>query len=183
MRLLATPLAGLTVVETAPIADERGRFVRIACEQALSTLKPDIRFVQVNLSRTLRQGTVRGLHFQHAPHTESKLIRCLRGRVFDVAVDLRTRSPTFLRWHAVELDADVEREVFIPDGFAHGFQALTDDVELLYLHTAAWYPSAEGRVRPDDPALGIAWPLAVAGLSPRDRDAPLLTAAFPGIDA
>ncbi|HEU4663896.1 MAG TPA: dTDP-4-dehydrorhamnose 3,5-epimerase [Dokdonella sp.] len=183
MRIVATPLAGLVVVETAPVADERGRFVRIACEQALSTLKPGIRFVQVNLSRTLRRGTVRGLHFQHAPHTESKLVRCLRGRVFDVAVDLRAGSPTFLHWHAVELDAEIEREVFIPDGFAHGFQALTDDVELLYLHTAAWHPAAEGRVRPDDPALDIAWPLAMTRLSPRDRDAPLLTAAFGGIEA
>lgn len=183
MRIIDTPLADLAVIETSPTCDERGRFVRISCEEELSALRRGAHFVQVNLSRTHRRGTVRGMHFQHAPHAEAKLIRCLRGRAFDVAVDLRAGSPTFLRWHAVDLDAAAEREVFIPAGFAHGFQALSDDVELLYLHTAAWHPAAEGRLRPDDPALGIEWPLPMARLSPRDREAPLLSAAFHGIDA
>lgn len=184
MRIVDAPLAGLAVIETSPVADERGRFVRVACEEVLSALKPGIRFVQVNLSRTLRRGTVRGMHFQHAPHAEAKLIRCLRGRVFDVAVDLRAGSPTLLRWHAIELDAAVEREVFIPEGFAHGFQALTDEVELLYLHTRAWHAAAEGRLRPDDPAVAIEWPLPMTLLSPRDREAPLLdSTTFRGVDA
>lgn len=183
MTLSPTPLAGLTVVETAPVGDERGRFVRVACEDELAPLLNGLHFRQVNLSTTARRGTVRGLHFQHPPHAEAKLIRCVRGRVFDVAVDLRAGSPTLLQWHAVELDADAQHQVFIPAGFAHGFQALSDDVQLLYLHTADWESSHEGRLRPDDPALAIAWPLELALLSERDRDAPLLDVSFAGVRA
>ena len=183
MKLTPTPLAGLTLIDTSPVGDERGCFVRVSCEVELAGLLADLHFRQANLSTTARRGTVRGLHFQHPPHADAKLIRCLRGRVFDVAVDLRAGSATLLHWHAVELDADGQREVFIPAGFAHGFQTLTDEVELLYLHTADWDPASEGRLRPDDPALGIAWPMAVTLMSERDRDAPLLDPSFEGIRA
>ena len=121
------------------------------------------------------------MHFQRPPHAEAWAL--LRRRVFDVAVDLRAGSPTLLQWHAVELDAEAQREVFIPAGFAHGFQALSDEVQLLYLHTADWHPESEGRLRPDDPKLAIDWPLAATRVSERDRGASLLDATFEGIRA
>lgn len=183
MKLVPTPLAGLTVVETAAVGDERGEFVRIACETTFADLLGGGHFRQANLSTTTRRGTVRGMHFQHPPHAEAKLVRCLRGRVFDVAVDLRADSPTRLAWHAVELAAGVQRELFIPAGFAHGFQALDDDVQLLYLHSMDWRSDHEGRLRPDDPALAIEWPLGIALMSERDRVAPLLDVSFAGIRA
>jgi dTDP-4-dehydrorhamnose 3,5-epimerase len=181
MKLHATPLTGLTVIETNAIADERGRFSRVFCEDALRALRPGLHFPQINVSETFHRGTVRGMHFQRPPAAECKLIRCLRGRVFDVAVDLRPRSPTYLHWHSVELADDSHTEVFIPEGFAHGFQALTDDVQLLYLHTARWSREHEDRLRPDDPTLSIAWPLAVARLSDADGTARLLDDGFVGV--
>jgi dTDP-4-dehydrorhamnose 3,5-epimerase len=183
MKLQPTPLGGLTVIETAPVGDARGRFERVFCEDELAALRPGLRFAQINLSTTFLRGTVRGMHFQHPPATEAKLIRCVRGRVFDVAVDVRAGSATFLRWHAVELDADAPRQVFIPEGFAHGFQALTDDAQLLYLHTSSWSPQHEAGLHHDDPALAIAWPLPVTQVSDKDRAAPLIDAGFTGIRA
>jgi len=176
-----TPIAGVWDITTVPRGDERGRLVRVFCEQSFAPVRPGLRFVQVNLSATARRGTVRGLHFQRAPALEAKLIRCVRGRVFDVAVDLRAGSPTFGRWHAVELSADNDRQIFIPEGCAHGFQALTDDVELLYQHTAPYTPDCEGGVRHDDPTLAIAWPLPVTVLSDRDRALPLIDPQFTGV--
>ena len=181
MKLVPTPLAGLHVVDTEPSGDARGRFERLFCEQDWAPLRTGLHFVQVNLSTTSQRGTVRGLHFQRAPAAEAKLIRCVRGHAYDVAVDLRAGSPTFLCWHAVELRADEPREVFIPEGFAHGFQALSDDVQLLYFHTAPWSPACEGGVRFDDPRLAIDWPLPPANVSARDRGHPLLDAGYAGL--
>jgi dTDP-4-dehydrorhamnose 3,5-epimerase len=181
MKFHATPLAGLFVVETEPRGDARGRFVRVFCEQEFAPLRAGLRFVQVNLSRTQGRGSLRGLHFQHPPAAEAKLIRCVRGRVFDVAVDLRAGSPTFLRWHAQELDADNDREFFIPEGFAHGFQVLSDEAELLYQHTAPYTPAREGGVRHDDTRLGITWPLPALNVSARDAALPVIQPGFEGI--
>jgi len=181
VKITATPLAGLMLMETAPIEDSRGRFTRVFCEADYAVLRPGLHWTQINHSRTTQRGSVRGMHFQYPPSAEAKLIRCLKGGVFDVAVDLRAGSPTFLRWHSVELSENDPRQVFIPEGFAHGFQTLTEDAELLYLHTAAWNPEREGRLRHDDPRLKIAWPLPVAQVSEKDRAAPLLTDAFKGI--
>lgn len=183
MKLSQTTLAGLQVVDTEPVGDARGSFERLFCAQAWAPLRGSMQFVQVNLSTTCQRGTVRGMHFQRAPAAEAKLIRCVRGQVYDVAVDLREGSPTFLRWHAVELRADEPREVFIPEGFAHGFQTLSDDAQLLYFHTAAWTPACEGGIRPDDPRLAIDWPLPVTAISDRDRTHPLLDADFQGLQA
>lgn len=181
LKVHALPLAGLALVETAPVQDERGRFTRLFCETELSGLRAHLHWTQINHSRTLQRGAVRGMHFQRPPAAEAKLIRCLRGRVFDVAVDLRTGSPTFLRWHGVELSEDGPMEFFIPEGFAHGFQVLSEGAELLYLHTAAWDPRHEGRLRHDDPRLGIAWPLPVTQISDKDGQAPLLGPEFTGV--
>jgi dTDP-4-dehydrorhamnose 3,5-epimerase len=183
MKVLTTPLRGLFVIETDPIIDARGRFERLFRESDWTAVRAELHFTQVNLSTTAHRGTVRGMHFQRPPAAEAKLIRCVRGRVFDVAVDVRTASPTFLCWHAVELDADRPQELFIPEGFAHGFQALSDDAQLLYLHTAPWTPACEAGMRHDDPRLAIRWPLPVANLSERDRDHPLIADDFEGIAA
>ena len=181
MKVHGTPLAGLALLDTIPVQDERGRFERLFCEQDCAGLRPGLHWPQINLSQTARAGTVRGMHFQHPPAAEAKLIRCLRGRVFDVAVDLRPGSATFLRWHAVELSEGRSMQVFIPEGFAHGFQALTDDVQLLYMHSAPWSRQHEGRLRHDDPALAIDWPLPVTKVSEKDRDAPLIDGGFAGV--
>jgi dTDP-4-dehydrorhamnose 3,5-epimerase len=170
----------LQVVDTEPARDMRGSFERLFCEQEWTDIRPGLHFVQVNLSTTMRLGTVRGMHLQVAPAEEAKLIRCVRGRVFDVAADLRRGSPTFLKWHAVELSADEPREMFIPEGFAHGFQALSNDVQLLYFHTAPWTRDRERAVRYDDPRLAISWPLPVSEVSDRDRGHPLLDGTFTG---
>lgn len=169
------------LVEATPIEDERGRFVRIFCEAEYAELSPNLHWTQANISKTLKKGTVRGMHFQFPPAAEIKLIRCLRGRVFDVAVDLRANSPTFLHWHGVELSEENPVQFLIPQGFAHGFQTLTDDAQLLYLHTAPWSRQHEGAVRYNDPALSITWPLPVTTISEKDRNAQLLDKKFEGI--
>jgi len=137
--------------------------------------------VQINHSRTATVGAVRGLHFQNPPHAEMKLVRCLKGRVWDVAVDVRRDSPTFLCWHGEELIPADLRMMVIPEGFAHGFQVLEPDSELLYLHTASYAPGVERGLRYDDPALGIAWPLAATELSARDAKHPIIGADFRGL--
>ena len=129
---------------------------------------------QVNVSRTETVGTIRGLHLQAPPHSEAKLVRCLRGRVWDVAVDLRPDSATYCHWHAVELSSERANALLIPEGCAHGFQVLEPGSELLYLHSGAWVPEAETGVRFDDPQLAIPWPLTPRGLSERDLALPLL---------
>lgn len=169
MNVCSTPLAGLYEIRHIPICDARGCFTRLFCEQELESIRPGLHFTQINLSETCGSGILRGLHYQSPPAAEAKLIRCLRGRVFDVAVDLRAGSSTFLHWFAVELSADNNRAVFIPEGFAHGFQALDEEVQLLYMHTLSWTPACEAGIRHDDPSLDIDWPLPVAGLSERDR--------------
>jgi len=172
---------GVRVIDSSPFIDTRGAFLRLFCETELAAILRGRRVIQINHSRTVHVGAIRGLHFQHPPHSEMKLIRCLRGRVFDVAVDLRVNSPNFLRWHGEELSADNSRMVVIPEGFAHGFQVLEPDSELLYLHTAPYEPTAEGGVRFDDPALAIRWPLEVKELSQRDARHPLIDKSFMGI--
>jgi dTDP-4-dehydrorhamnose 3,5-epimerase len=181
MNILKTPILGLVVVETAPHLDSRGAFARLYCEHELTSLIGQRRIVQINHSRTAAIGAVRGLHYQHLPHAEMKLVRCLKGLVWDVAVDLRPHSPTFLRWHAEELTPDKTRMMIIPEGFAHGFQVLEPESELLYMHTAFFTPSAEGGLRHDDPRLAINWPLPVTDLSARDVLHPLIDSDFPGI--
>jgi dTDP-4-dehydrorhamnose 3,5-epimerase len=174
-------LEGLTVVQRQIQGDERGFLSRFFCgaEFAAAGLSPHI--AQINHTLTRLRGTVRGMHFQHPPHAEAKLVSCLRGSIFDVAVDLRAGSPTFLRWHGVVLSAENRRSLYIPQGFAHGFQALEDDCELIYLHSAPYQPGAEGALHSADPALAISWPLPVACLSERDRAHPFIDDHYRGL--
>jgi dTDP-4-dehydrorhamnose 3,5-epimerase len=177
----ATPLAGLFEITGRRVSDERGAFARLFCEQDLAPIRPGLHFTQVNLSETTRRGGIRGMHYQKPPAAEAKLIRCLRGRVFDVAVDLRQGSPTFLHWHALELDADAGNAVFIPEGFAHGFQALSDEVQLLYMHTKPWTPTLEAGLPFDDARLAIAWPLPPTSVSEKDRGYARIDDRFSGV--
>lgn len=178
-----TPLAGLFGIHGQRVVDERGRFSRLFCEQDFAAFRPGLHFCQVNLSETRQRGSIRGMHYQTPPAAEAKIVRCLRGRVFDVAVDVRSDSCTFLRWHSLELSDENDRAFFIPEGFAHGFQALTDDVQLLYMHTAPWTPACEAGLRYDDPKLAIDWPLPVTVVSGKDRRYPLIDEAFAGVRA
>jgi dTDP-4-dehydrorhamnose 3,5-epimerase len=181
MEVRDTPIADLFLVMTAPHRDERGSFARFFCEKDLASILGDRKIVQINHSCTHCVGALRGLHFQTAPHAEMKLVRCIQGRVWDVAVDLRRESSTFLNWHARELSADNHLLMVIPEGFAHGFQVLEQDSELLYLHTALYTPGAEGGIRFDDPRLSIKWPLSVTDVSQRDLGHPLIRDEFRGI--
>ena len=176
-----TPLAGLNVVQRSVRADERGSFSRVFSATELAPAGWHAPVSQLNHSVTRERGTVRGMHFQRPPHAEMKLVSCLRGVVWDVAVDLRAGSPTFGRWHAERLSDENHRAMLIPEGFAHGFQALTDDVELLYCHSAPYEAGAEGGVNPLDGRLAVAWPLPITRLSDRDRGLPALTDGYEGI--
>lgn len=180
LTLSSTALPGVLRVDSTRLEDTRGSFLRLFCEYELATLLAPRHAVQVNLSETRRRGAVRGMHWQRHPHGEMKLVRCLRGEAWDVAVDLRRDSPTFLRWHAERLSASNARALLIPEGFAHGFQALCDDVQMLYCHTEPYWPEAEAGLHPQDPRLAIDWPLPVTDLSPRDAARTLLGEGFAG---
>lgn len=175
MKFVPTPLAGAFVLQFEQVEDERGFFARSFCQDEfrMHGLRPVI--AQCNVSWNRRRGTLRGLHFQAAPHEEAKVVRCTRGAVWDVIVDLRDGSPTRLRWHPQELNAENRLALYVPEGFAHGFQTLVDDSEVLYQMSEFYHPELARGVRWDDPALAVRWPVAEAILSERDRSYPLLT--------
>jgi dTDP-4-dehydrorhamnose 3,5-epimerase len=181
MRLEPLPIAGVRLIRLTPHEDVRGAFTRLFCRRELESLGM-APMVQINHSLTRQVGTVRGMHFQRPPQAENKLVACLRGRVFDVVVDLRAGSPTFLKWHGVELAEGMGRMLFVPRGVAHGFQVLEADSELLYLHDAFYAPELEGAVNPLEPRIAIAWPLPVSQLSDRDRSRPFLADDFRGLE-
>jgi dTDP-4-dehydrorhamnose 3,5-epimerase len=172
--LIFTELAlpGAFVIELEPRADERGFFARAFCvdEFRAHGLETDIR--QANVSRNARKGTVRGMHYQRPPFAEVKMVRCVNGAIFDVIIDLRRDSPTYLQWIGVELSRDNRKMMYIPEGFAHGFQSLTDDSELFYMATQCYSPEHEAAVRWNDPRFAITWPLAGVIVSPKDAAHP-----------
>lgn len=177
----ATPLQGLSVISRKTLSDDRGFLSRLFCEEDLAAFGWQGHIAQLNETGTLYKGTVRGMHFQRPPHAEIKLVTCTRGRVLDVAVDIRTHSPTFLQHFVVELSEDNAYSLLIPKGFAHGFQALTDDVRMIYAHSRPYAADAEAGFHPQDPALNIDWPLPVINLSPRDAAHPLLSPDYRGV--
>jgi dTDP-4-dehydrorhamnose 3,5-epimerase len=174
LRFLPTPLAGAFVVELERLEDERGFFARSFCREEFRKQGLEPAIEQCNVSWNRRRGTLRGLHFQAAPHEEAKVVRCTRGAIWDVIVDLREGSPTRLRWHAQELNADNRLAFYVPAGFAHGFQTLSDDSEVLYQMSTSYHADLARGLRWDDPKLGIRWPLPDPILSPRDRSYALL---------
>jgi dTDP-4-dehydrorhamnose 3,5-epimerase len=175
------PLEGLKLVERKPLGDSRGSFARLYCAAELQSIWPGP-ISQINHTCTAARGTVRGLHYQTPPHSERKHVSCLRGSVWDVVVDLRAGSPTFLQWHAEMLSAENCRALLVPEGFAHGFQTLSDDVEMIYLHSVPHVAEAEAGVSPFDSVLGIPWPETVSAVSDRDKSHPPLAASFAGLN-
>lgn len=178
---IATDIVGLTVVQRKAIEDGRGFLSRFYCFDEFRQAGIDKPVAQINHTLTRKKGAVRGLHFQYPPHTETKLVSCLKGEIFDVAVDLRRSSPTFLHWHGEILSATNRKSLLIPDGFAHGFQSLTENSELIYLHTASYCAGAEGALNVADPKLNIAWPLPIGDLSTRDRSHSFINENFHGV--
>lgn len=181
MTFTETSLAGAYLITLSPRSDNRGWFMRTYDKQLFSQIGHTDDWVQMNHSMTRQTGAVRGMHFQHPPQAEIKLVRCVAGRVFDVIIDLRADSPTFLAWFGAELSADNGQMIYIPKGFAHGFQTLIDDCQLVYCHSAYYAPDCEGAIRYNDPKISIQWPLPVTDLSERDATHPLLTDRFVGL--
>lgn len=166
------PLAGAYLIDLEPRRDERGFFARGFCAREFEEHGLKTGLVQANVSQNFRKGTVRGMHYQRPPHAEVKLVRCVNGAIFDAIIDLRPGSATYLQWTAVELTRENRRMLYVPEGFAHGYQSLTDDSEVLYLVTESYAPDFEAAVRWNDPLFGISWPLANVTLSPKDATHP-----------
>jgi dTDP-4-dehydrorhamnose 3,5-epimerase len=177
-----TLIAGLKVIKRQPTDDSRGFFERLFCQETLAPLIQEKSIRQINRSLTRSAGTVRGLHYQLPPFAETKIVSCLKGRVWDIAVDLREGSPTFLSYHAVELSEDNHQLCLIPEGFAHGFQTLTQDCEILYFHTADYNPNFEIGLNALDPNLAISWPKPIAYRSQSDTSYPFLSKDFTGLE-
>lgn len=177
MRFEHTEIEGVTVVEIDEIEDDRGFFARSWCSDEFAEHGLGASFVQENVAHNPRRGTLRGMHFQHAPHAEAKLVRCTSGAVWDVALDLRPGSATSGRSVGIELSAENHRSLYVPEGCAHGYLTLADDAEVRYLTSHAYVPAAADGVRYDDPAFGITWPAGVVLVSERDASWPLVSSA------
>ncbi len=176
-----TILPGSYTIDLSPVSDSRGWFARTYCKNEFAQIGHTKEWVQINHSFTAAPGSIRGMHYQLPPFTEIKMLRCIAGAVYDVIVDIRKDSPTFLRWFGTELSSANKKMLYIPAGFAHGFQTLSADSELIYHHSELYTPGAEAGLRYNDPALGIQWPLPTRELSERDKQHPLLNANFTGI--
>jgi len=179
--IIETSLQGLQLIQRKLFGDSRGYLERLYCQNDLAELFREKTIVQVNHTLTQKTGTVRGMHFQHSPYAETKFVMCLKGEVYDVAVDVRAGSTTFLQWHGEILSAANHKALFIPEGFAHGFQTLTDDCEMLYFHTAVYQSNAEAALNALEPKLAIRWPLLVTEQSTRDKEHPMINPDFRGV--
>jgi dTDP-4-dehydrorhamnose 3,5-epimerase len=181
MKFIPAPLPGIYIIELQPVSDSRGWFARTFCKNEFAEIGHTKEWVQMNHSHTNRKGAIRGMHYQLPPFSEIKMVRCIAGAVLDVVIDVRKDSATFLQWTAVELTAANKRMIYIPEGFAHGFQTLEDDSELIYNHSSFYTPGAEGGIRYNDPLVNINWPLPVTDISDRDLSHPLLNDSYKGI--
>ena len=182
MKINHTPLQDAFIIEPEPFKDDRGLLARVFCQRELQHILHNKNIVQINHSLTRQKGALRGMHFQYPPKSEIKMVKCLRGSVFDVMIDLRQDSSTFLKWHGEILSVGNMKMMYIPEGFAHGFQTLEENSELLYLHTEFYSPEHEWGVRYNDPKIGIKWPLEAADISERDKNHPLLVEDFSGVE-
>jgi dTDP-4-dehydrorhamnose 3,5-epimerase len=182
MKFQETSLKGNYLIDLEKHKDERGFLNRTFCQKTLEPLLKEKNIRQINHTLTKKEGVVRGLHFQYAPYAEIKIVSCIKGKVWDVVVDLRKESPTFLHYYAVILSENNLKSFFIPEGFAHGFQTLTPDCEMLYFHTEDYNPDCEGALNATDPLLSIKWPQFITERSKRDSSHPMLNKNFLGID-
>lgn len=181
MTFTETSLPGAYLITLSPRSDSRGWFARTYDRQAFAQIGHTADWVQMNHSLTRQTGALRGMHFQQPPAAEIKLVRCIVGRVFDVIIDLRAGSPTVGRWYSAELSEENQQMLYIPKGFAHGFQTLVPDCQLVYCHSEYYTPGYEGAIRYDDPRIGITWPLPITDLSERDATHPYLDDRFVGL--
>ena len=177
----STPLVGSYIIDLEPKFDDRGWFARYYCKNEFEQIGHTKEWVQMNHSFSDLKGSIRGMHFQVSPYKEIKMLRCISGSVYDVIIDLRQGSPTFLHWLGVELSAVNRKMLYIPEGFAHGFQCLEDKCELIYHHSEYYKPGAETGLRYNDPIIKIEWPLLLTVISPRDKQHPFLDNNFKGI--
>ncbi|MFX1383566.1 MAG: dTDP-4-dehydrorhamnose 3,5-epimerase [Promethearchaeota archaeon] len=182
MRFIETKFKGLYVIEPEPIQDARGKFCRIFCVNELKNIGFKKNIVQINHALTINKGAIRGMHYQYPPKAEIKIVKCISGKVFDVQIDLRHNSPTFLQWHGEILSNQNMRMVFIPEGFAHGFQTLVRNCELVYFHSEFYSPEYESGIRYNDPMINIKWPLEITTISESDQKIELLDNSFKGFD-
>ncbi len=179
MKFNPTPLKGSYVIELSPTGDSRGWFARIFSKDEFEKeIGHTKEWVQMNHSFTSVKGTIRGMHYQLYPYSEIKLVRCIAGEVFDVIVDLRKNSSTYLKWYGAILSAENKKMMYIPEGFAHGFQTLSPNAELIYQHSEFYNPDAESGIKYNDPAVNIQWPLGVTEISERDKNHPLIDSTF-----
>jgi dTDP-4-dehydrorhamnose 3,5-epimerase len=176
-----TLIPGAYTIDVGPFVDDRGWFARVYCKNEFEKINHNEEWVQMNHSFTKEVGSLRGMHFQYPPYAETKMVRCIAGKVYDVIVDLRENSPAFLKWTGVELSAENKRTIFIPKGVAHGFQVLSENSELLYSHSAMYVKESEGAVFYNDPLINIKWPLPVTNVSDKDRGYGMLNKEFKGI--
>ena len=181
MKFTELTLKGAYVAELEPFEDQRGMFSRIFCENEFKEISHSKKLVQINHSLTNKKGAVRGMHYQNPPMAEIKIVKCIRGAVFDVIIDFRRGSDTLLEWHGETLSIENKRMIYIPEGFAHGFQTLEKNCELLYFHTEFYSPEYEGAIRFDDPKIGIKWPLDITEISEKDKNHSLLYENFEGL--
>lgn len=179
--VIETGIKGVKILERKPIKDDRGFFERMYCANDLKNIVKHEQVVQINQSYSLQSGTLRGLHYQLPPSSENKIVSCLKGRIFDVAVDLRSSSSTYLQWFGVELSDCNQRSLVIPQGCAHGYQTLEDDTLMIYFVTNYYDASMERGVNPFDPRLNISWPVQVSDISKKDQDHPMIDEAFEGV--
>jgi len=182
MKIIETSLEGCFLINLRKKEDERGYLTRLFCQKTFHELLKEKTICQINHTFTKIEGTIRGLHFQYPPSTEVKIISCLKGKIWDVVVDIRKGSPTFLSYYATELSQDDCNSLYVPEGFAHGFQTLTSDCEMLYFHTAEHNIQAQGAINPLDPIISIKWPRVISKISTRDSNHPMLEKKFCGIE-
>ncbi|STQ83764.1 dTDP-4-dehydrorhamnose 3,5-epimerase [Helicobacter fennelliae] len=176
-----TPLQSCFVIEPKPLRDERGYFERFFCTQDFEEIGLKKPIMQINHSKTIGKGSVRGLHYQTPPFCETKIVRCIKGAIYDVAVDLRKDSPTFLQYFGIELNETNAKYLYIPEGFAHGFQSLSDEVEIFYLATQAFCPEADSAINALDPTINIKWQFEITNISTKDKNAPCIDNNFKGL--
>jgi dTDP-4-dehydrorhamnose 3,5-epimerase len=174
MRFTETNVAGARIIDPSPHQDDRGRFMRAWCTREFAENGLNFLPVQANMGFSVHKGTVRGMHFQQAPALEAKLVRCTRGTIFDVVLDLRVESPSYSQWYGAELSAENGRMLYVPEGCAHGYQTLESCTEMYYMASEFYTPSAARGARFDDPMFGIQWPLAATAVSEQDRNWPLV---------
>ncbi|KKM83167.1 hypothetical protein LCGC14_1312180 [marine sediment metagenome] len=183
MKFIKTKIQNVYIVEPEPFIDDRGMFARIFGKEEFKEIGHSKEIVNINNSATKKKGSIRGMHFQYPPKAEIKIIKCIKGAILDVAIDIRKESPTFLQYHSEVLSADNMRMLYIPEGFAHGFQALNDDIEMIYFTTEVYCAEKEGGIRYNDPIIGIEWLLEVTNISKKDKELKLLKNDFEGIEA